>query len=137
MIPAPDKSEAPVAFVLFAVIVFMICGTAMTRCHGSEVTPAFVQWVVKVESGGNPNARGKNGERGLMQVKPIALADVNKHFGWRYVPSDLFKAEIALKVGEAYLRLQEKRLVKRLKRQPSQSEIYGAFRRGFKGVMAK
>ena len=137
MIPAPDKSEAPVAFVLGAVIVFMICGTAMTRCHGSEVTPAFVDWAIQRESKGNPKARGKNGEVGLLQIKRIALADVNADAGTNYTMRDLLDPVVNRWVGTRFMHIQERRLVAYLRRQPSQSEIYGAFRRGFKGVMAK
>lgn len=134
MIPAPAKHEKAIAWVILAILGMVILATS---CSGSVVDKPFVHWVATVESNWNPLARGKNGEVGLMQVKQIALDDVNKHFGWRYSLNDLLKPEIALKVGEAYLRLQEWRLVKRLKRQPSKSEIYGAYRYGVRGFFRK
>ena len=135
MIPKPQGHEKVIAWVVLAVLMSALL-TAVS-CHGSVVDKPFVNWVVTVESNWNPLARGKNGEVGLMQVKQIALDDVNKHFGWRYSLIDLLKPEIALKVGEAYLRLQEWRLVKRYKRQPSKSEVYAAFRFGLRGSLRK
>lgn len=99
----------------------------------SVVTPEFVQWVGMKESGMNHRAVGRHGEQGAWQIKPIALKDVNKNFGWRYTVSDLRDPSPARAVATAFLGLQERRLLGYLRRQPSTSEIYSAYRYGFAG----
>jgi hypothetical protein len=85
------------------------------------------------ESGMNHSAVGRAGEIGAWQVKPIALKDVNRHFGWRYTAADLRLEANASRIAAAYLMMQERRLRVLLRRQPSQFEIYGAYRLGFAG----
>lgn len=102
-------------------------------CSASVVTPEFVQWVGMKESGMNHRAVGRHGEIGAFQIKPVALRDVNKHFGWRYTVADLRDPSPARAVATAFLGLQERRLRVHLRRQPTQSELYGAYRYGFAG----
>jgi hypothetical protein len=109
----------------------MLLLLATPPCYASQVTPEFVHWVGVRESGMNHAAVGRAGEIGAWQVKPIALRDVNKHFGWRYTVADLRLEANASRIATAFLRLQERRLRVLLRRQPSQSEIYGAYRLGF------
>lgn len=81
----------------------------------------------------NHRAVGRHGEIGAYQLKPIALRDVNKNFGWRYTVADLRDPSPARAVATAFLGLQERKLLGYLRRQPTQSEIYSAYRYGFAG----
>jgi hypothetical protein len=45
--------------------------------HAEVITDELVSAVIQVESGGNPNAVGKAGEIGLMQISPIVLKEWN------------------------------------------------------------
>lgn len=57
--------------------------------------------IIHKESGGNPNARGANGEKGLMQVKDIAVKDV-----WENETRASFDPETNIRHGVAFLQVQ-------------------------------
>jgi soluble lytic murein transglycosylase len=62
----------------------------------------LVRAVVRVESGGHARARSEADARGLMQVTPIALRDVQQRF--QVGSGDLYDPEFNLHVGTTYLR---------------------------------
>jgi soluble lytic murein transglycosylase-like protein len=62
--------------------------------------------MIAVESANVPTAKGSAGERGLMQMKPAALADVNRRFKLGITFDDLWDPEKAINAGAAYLRIQ-------------------------------
>lgn len=66
--------------------------------------------VIVVESGGNPLAVGGVGERGLMQLRPVAIQDVNQNFGTSLKFSEMFVVPLNIYAGALYLKLQHKRL---------------------------
>lgn len=74
----------------------------------SSVDSTLVLAIIAVESSGNPNAVGGAGERGLMQLKPGALADANKLLGTSYSFNDLFQPHINILAGTAYFSLMVK-----------------------------
>ena len=55
------------------------------------------------ESAGDTTAVGHDGERGLMQLLPGAITDVNARFGTDYTFDDMFDPEANITVGCAYL----------------------------------
>ncbi|MFN3168288.1 MAG: lytic transglycosylase domain-containing protein [Phycisphaeraceae bacterium] len=61
----------------------------------------LVRAVVEAESGGDWRAESDAGARGLMQVTPIALKDVQLRDG--VGPGDLFDPDYNLRVGTLYL----------------------------------
>jgi soluble lytic murein transglycosylase len=69
--------------------------------HGLD--PLLVKSVVIEESGMNYRARGKAGEIGLMQVRPIVLEDYERVTGRTVAPQQLLDPEINLEVGCWYL----------------------------------
>lgn len=77
------------------------------------------------ESAGNPNARGSSGEVGLMQLKEIAVKDLQlrkfgKFDGWKNNPEQNIRA------GTAYLALQKENT-------GNWFEAVKAYNQGFKG----
>ena len=61
------------------------------------------------ESDLDSNAVGKAGERGLMQLEPGAVADINATYGLNISFDDLFDPETNIKAGCAYLAIQYSR----------------------------
>jgi len=59
--------------------------------------------IIAQESNGNPNAKGTSGERGLMQLMPAALSDVNARFGTGFSFEDMYVPEKNIQAGVAYL----------------------------------
>src|ERR1700677_4594202 len=59
--------------------------------------PGLIDAIIKQESGGNPKARGKKGELGLMQIMPKTAAQ----FGVQ--PSQLTDPIIGRRVGTQYI----------------------------------
>lgn len=55
-----------------------------------------------VESGGNPMALGKDGDRGILQIRPILLLDYNQRTGSHYDTTDLYSVEISRKIFAFY-----------------------------------
>jgi len=69
--------------------------------HGLD--PLLVKSVVIEESGMNYRARGKAGEIGLMQVRPVVLEDYARVTGRVLAPEQLLDPETNLEVGCWYL----------------------------------
>jgi soluble lytic murein transglycosylase-like protein len=67
---------------------------------------AVITGQIAVESAGNTQAVGSSGERGLLQVMPDALTDVNQRYGLGYSFDDLFTPEYGMEAGVAYLKIQ-------------------------------
>lgn len=61
--------------------------------------------MIAVESANNEKALGSAGERGLMQMKPGALSDVNNRFKLNITFDELWQPEKAIQAGAAYLRI--------------------------------
>lgn len=55
------------------------------------------------ESHGDPGATGLAGERGLLQLKPGAVTDVNNKYGLTYSFDDMYDPGANIEVGAAYL----------------------------------
>ncbi len=66
---------------------------------------SLVDAVIHVESGGNPNARGKAGEIGLMQI----MLRTARSVGYRGTRQGLFHPATNVRYGSAYLDLALKR----------------------------
>lgn len=112
------------------VAVIIVAILAAKRSEGaSVVTEEFLNRVAWIESRNNPNAVGKAGERSELQLTPGAVRHVNETWDW----NKSFHAATryhARAYARAYLIICERALVKRLKRQPTQAEVYRAYNRG-------
>ena len=98
---------------LIIVLLVLCCLTGVARAE-VEITEELIQSIIKIESNGNPNAVGKAGEIGLMQISPIVrkefieyIAEYNQcsyEYALGYVtPNDLRKPFANKMVGVWYL----------------------------------
>lgn len=62
-----------------------------------------IRAMIAVESAGYPKVPGSKGERGLMQILPGALSDVNRTYRFGFTFDDMFDAEKNILTGTAYL----------------------------------
>ena len=72
-----------------------------------DLDPALILGVIAVESKGDPDARGRAGERGLMQLMPATAIEQAGFLGFDDPEDvDLFDPETNITLGAAYLREQ-------------------------------
>ncbi|OGV31257.1 MAG: hypothetical protein A2020_01385 [Lentisphaerae bacterium GWF2_45_14] len=100
------------AMVFLAVIFFGIAAEGTDKfdimigksSESNDIDPMLVKAVISKESNFNPDARGKSGEIGLMQVRICAAADWAKALD-KNVPSEeeLSIPEINIEIGSWYL----------------------------------
>ena len=74
-----------------------------------SVPANLIAAVIMVESSGNPLATGAAGERGLMQMSKIALADVNANYHTTLTFEQMYAPNANLLAGSLYLKLQLQR----------------------------
>lgn len=70
------------------------------------VDPKIIGGIIMQETRGNANAVGAAGERGLMQLTPGALQDVNARYGLNYSFEEMFQPDKNIRTGTAYLAMQ-------------------------------
>lgn len=107
-----------------------------TNVTNGVVTTKFINWLSWQESRNNPKARGKAGERGTYQMKPIAVKDVQSRYGWKHTFQEATTTH-ARQYAEAYLIMCEVRFRNHYKRNPSEVELYRVWNRGFRGSFRK
>jgi len=65
--------------------------------------PLLLSALIQIESHGNDLARGKHGELGALQIKPIMVRDVNRIMGTHYAHQQVTNRTISLFIANAYL----------------------------------
>ena len=65
--------------------------------------PLLLSALIQIESHGNDLARGKHGELGALQIKPIMVRDVNRLMGTHYAHAQVTNRTISLFIAHAYL----------------------------------
>ena len=65
--------------------------------------PLLLSALIQIESHGNDLARGKHGELGALQIKPILVRDVNRIMGTSYAHAQVTNRTISLFIAHAYL----------------------------------
>ena len=120
-------------FLVFMLIIVSLCILGAEKCRAGVVTDSFIQRVALRESGNNPKARGKAGERSAYQLKRVAVQHVNEHFGWSH-SFETATSKYARQYAEAYLIMMEAKLKAHYRRQPSEVEVYRSYNRGFRGA---
>ena len=65
--------------------------------------PLLLSALIQVESAGNDFARGRHGELGALQIKPILVRDVNRIMGTHYVHAQVTNRATATFIANAYL----------------------------------
>ena len=94
------------------IILFLLCaGTVPTHFYSRveyEVVEIESTWedgwkdfipaLVQVESRGDPNALGKNNDRGILQITPILVKEVNRISGLAYTHDDAWDPEKSIEM---------------------------------------
>lgn len=112
-----------VALILVAIL-------AAKRSEGaSVVTEEFLDRVAWRESRNNPHAVGSKGELSAYQLRPCAVQHVNQTRGWRF-SFEAATRNHARAYARAYMMICEREMKQRLRRQPTQAEVYRAYNRG-------
>jgi hypothetical protein len=65
--------------------------------------PLLLSALIQVESGGNDLAKGRHGELGALQIKPIMVRDVNRIMGTSYAHAQMTNRATATFIARAYL----------------------------------
>ncbi len=65
--------------------------------------PLLLSALIQIESGGNDLAKGRHGELGALQIKPILVRDVNRIMGTSYAHQQVTNRETATFIANAYL----------------------------------
>ena len=65
--------------------------------------PLLLSALIQIESHGNDLARGKHGELGALQIKPIMVRDANRLMGTHYAHAQVTNRTISLFIAHAYL----------------------------------
>lgn len=64
--------------------------------------PLLLSALIAIESGGDDLARGRHGELGPLQIKPIMVRDVNRIMGTSYVHAQVTNRATATFIANAY-----------------------------------
>ena len=65
--------------------------------------PLLLSALIAVESGGNDLAKGRHGELGPLQIKPILLRDANRIMGTHYAHQDVTNRQVSIDIATRYL----------------------------------
>lgn len=65
--------------------------------------PLLLSALIQVESGGNDLAKGRHGELGALQIKPILVRDVNRIMGTHYAHQQVTNRAVSTFIANAYL----------------------------------
>lgn len=65
--------------------------------------PLLLSALIQIESNGNDLAKGRHGELGALQIKPILVRDVNRIMGTSYAHQQVTNRATAIFIANAYL----------------------------------
>ena len=65
--------------------------------------PLLLSALIQIESNGNDHARGRHGELGALQIKPIMVRDVNRIMGTSYAHAQVTNRAISIFIAQSYL----------------------------------
>jgi hypothetical protein len=65
--------------------------------------PLLLSALIQIESHGNDHAKGRHGELGALQIKPILVRDVNRIMGTSYAHAQVTNRAVATFIAHAYL----------------------------------
>ena len=65
--------------------------------------PLLLSALIQIESHGNDQAKGRHGELGALQIKPILVRDVNRIMGTHYAHAQVTNRAVATFIAHAYL----------------------------------
>ena len=64
--------------------------------------PLLLSALIQIESNGNDHARGRHGELGALQIRPIMVRDVNRIMGTHYVHAQVTNRATATFIAKSY-----------------------------------
>jgi hypothetical protein len=64
--------------------------------------PLLLSALIQIESHGNDHARGRHGELGALQIRPIMVRDVNRIMGTHYVHAQVTNRATATFIAQSY-----------------------------------
>jgi hypothetical protein len=64
--------------------------------------PLLLSALIQIESGGNDQAKGRHGELGALQIKPILVRDVNRIMGTHYAHAQVTNRAVSIFIAESY-----------------------------------
>ncbi len=64
--------------------------------------PLLLSALIQIESGGNDLAKGRHGELGALQIKPILVRDVNRIMGTHYAHQQVTNRAVSIFIAESY-----------------------------------
>ena len=65
--------------------------------------PLLLSALIQIESGGNDQAKGRHGELGALQIKPILVRDVNRIMGTHYAHAQVTNRAVSTFIAQSYL----------------------------------
>ena len=65
--------------------------------------PLLLSALIQIESNGNDHAKGRHGELGALQIKPILVRDVNRIMGTSYTHAQVTNRAISIFIANSYL----------------------------------
>jgi hypothetical protein len=65
--------------------------------------PLLLSALIQIESGGNDLAKGRHGELGALQIKPIMVRDVNRFAHTTYAHGQVTNRQVSIAIARAYL----------------------------------
>ena len=65
--------------------------------------PLLLSAMIQIESGGNDLAKGRHGELGALQIKPILVRDVNRIMGTHYAHAQVTNRAVSTFIAQSYL----------------------------------
>jgi hypothetical protein len=81
---------------------FIALAGCSVNAQPQDVFPGLFNAVGLVESGGTEWAVGPHGERGIVQISPIVIKDVNRIYGTRFTNSDAFSIDKSRQIFNLY-----------------------------------
>ena len=64
--------------------------------------PLLLSALIQIESHGNDHAKGRHGELGALQIKPIMVRDVNRIMGTHYAHAQVTNRVVATFIAGSY-----------------------------------
>lgn len=104
----PESSivnRSPGFLMVVLVLLFLALMFAAKSCHAEPITKPFLHAVAMRESGNNPKAIGKAGERGPHQLKAVAVREVNRVTGTKWQHAHVMDPELSELIAYAYLKI--------------------------------
>ena len=78
---------------------------SVPRANENQIMhPLLLSALIQIESNGNDLAKGRHGELGALQIKPILVRDVNRLMGTHYTHAQVTNRATATFIANAYFR---------------------------------